>query len=184
MFIQTEATPNPDCLKFIPSDSDKLDNLTQIYNFTDSDQDIISPLAKELFSVCNVRNVMIGQGFVSITKKSEQNWDLIKSSILITLMDYLLSPKLIISNPSSNVANNDEDSEIVRQIKELIETKVRPAVAEDGGDIIFNRFEDGTVFLELHGACSGCPSSTVTLKDGIENMLKYYIPEIQAVESV
>ncbi|AIL65350.1 Fe-S cluster assembly protein NifU [Rickettsiales bacterium Ac37b] len=187
MFIQTEFTPNPLTLKFIPG--------VQItenapVSFVKKDDAITSPLAQNLFEIGEVTGVFFGSDFITITKTEGSDWELLKPQILLTIMEYLNSGRPIFNaNSAVNTKNiiNDEDSELVKEIKELkelIETRVRPAVAMDGGDIIFKGFEDGIVKLELHGSCSGCPSSTITLKNGIENMLKHYIPEIVAVEAV
>ncbi|MFN7038181.1 MAG: NifU family protein [Alphaproteobacteria bacterium] len=184
MFIHTESTPNPNSLKFIPGQD--ITGGAPI-NFTDKSQCKISPLAEKLFGIANVTAVFLGSDFITITKTESTNWDLLKPEILVTIMEYLVSKKPILKDQvqaSNETSSAEEDDDLVKQIKELIETRVRPAVAQDGGDIIFKDFVDGIVKLELHGSCSGCPSSTVTLKDGIENMLKYYIPEIISVEAV
>ena len=182
MFIQTESTPNPQTLKFIP-EAKVLESGTAF--FTNPEDASISPLAVELFAIDGVSAVFLGGDFITITKQEDFDWSLLKAPILTTIMDFFVAKRPVMKGQkvAASVAN-EEDSEIVAQIKELIETRVRPAVAQDGGDIIYHCFEDGIVQLELHGACSGCPSSTITMKNGIENMLKHYIPEVVAVEAV
>jgi NFU1 iron-sulfur cluster scaffold homolog, mitochondrial len=183
MFIQTEFTPNPLTMKFIPGVS-VMASGTAFY--TSAADAAASPLAQELFKISGVNAVFLGSDFITITRMETEGWDMLKPLLLTTIMDHFVSGKPVLAETSGNTAaaSNENDSEIVKQIKELIETRVRPAVAQDGGDIIFRGFEDGIVLLELHGACSGCPSSTVTLKNGIENMLKHYVPEVVAVEAV
>jgi Fe-S cluster biogenesis protein NfuA len=180
MFIQTEATPNPQTLKFLPN-VPILETGTAF--FTNIEDAAISPLAVELFAISGVNAVFLGSDFITITKNDEIDWSVLKAPLLSSIMDFLVAKKPVIKTQKT-AEENTNDSEIVKQIRELIETRVRPAVAQDGGDIIFHDFVDGIVQLELHGSCSGCPSSTVTLKNGVENMLKHYIPEVIAVEAV
>jgi Fe-S cluster biogenesis protein NfuA len=184
MFIQTETTPNPATLKFIPGET-VLDKGTA--QFSKREDAKRSPLAAALFEVIGVESVFLGSDFISVTKSATSQWDLIKAEVLTTIMEHYVSGAPMLKENTADTedanVNQDEDA-IVTQIKELIETRVRPAVAQDGGDIIFRGFKDGVVQLELHGACSGCPSSTITLKNGIENMLKHYVPEVESVESV
>ncbi len=187
MFIQTEETPNPQSLKFIPDGAAVMKDGTA--EFKNKEQAVKSPLAQDLFKIEGVAGIFFGRDFITVTKAETIEWKLIKTEILATIMDFFVSGKEIMKEEKKSVDDgsengNEEDSEIVKQIKELIEIKVRPAVAMDGGDIIFRGFEDGIVKLELKGSCSGCPSSTITLKNGIENMLKHYIPEVEAVEQV
>ncbi len=183
MFIQTEATPNPSTLKFIPG-STVMGNGTA--NFTDKNDAGKSPLAQAIFGIPNVESIFLGSDFISVTKSSAVGWDLLKTEILTTVMEHFVAGKPVMLAEGAVAAAPvvEEDNEVVKQIKELIETRVRPSVAQDGGDIIFRSFKDGVVTLEMHGACSGCPSSTITLKQGIEGMLKHYIPEVESVESV
>ena len=182
MFIQTQDTPNPSSLKFIPDGKEVAGNKT--YEFKNKKQaQGKSILAEKLFEIDGVSSVFFGSDFVTINKNEEKDWDELKTQILTTIMDFFISKKPIV-NEDIKEDNDEEDNEIVKQIKELIEMKVRPAVAMDGGDIIYRGFEDGIVQLELKGACSGCPSSTITLKNGIENMLKHYVPEVESVEAV
>jgi Fe-S cluster biogenesis protein NfuA len=181
MFIQTEATPNPLTLKFSPG-VPVMETGTAFLTSTEDAK--ISPLADALFQIDGVTAVFLGSDFVTVTKTEAQTWETLKPLILTTIMDHFVSGKPVMLKAGQSAGGSENDSEIVKQIRELIETRVRPAVAQDGGDIIFRGFEDGIVMLELHGSCSGCPSSTVTLKNGIETMLKHYIPEIIAVEAV
>lgn len=182
MFIQTEATPNPNSLKFIPGIQV---SPIEVINFINDDDYLKSPLAKLLKNLEGVKSVFFGADFITITKEAEIRWEIIKPDILLTIMDYIISDQPILIDPSyKSIVNDQPVDDITKQIIELIETRVRPAVAQDGGDIIFKSFDEGIVKLELHGSCSGCPSSTITLKSGIENMLRHYIPEVIAVESV
>jgi Fe-S cluster biogenesis protein NfuA len=183
MFIQTEETPNPLTLKFILNGEVVLENSTA--EFKNQKQAATkSPLALQLFEIPGVAAVFFGRDFVTITKNPDGEWHKMKAEILATIMDFYVSKKPVMFEQVAADVTSEEDSEVVKQIKELIEIKVRPAVAMDGGDIIFHSFEDGIVRLVLKGSCSGCPSSTITLKNGIENMLKHYVPEVEAVEQV
>ncbi len=183
MFIQTEETPNPESLKFLPGV-----NISEVpMNFLDTSEAINSPLAQKLFSLPAVKSIFLGYDFITVTKKEEAKWEFIKAEILVTIMDFLISGQHAVHKATVKVATNNDDVEedkIVKEIREIIETRVRPSVMQDGGDIVFHDFKDGVVRLELHGACSGCPSSTITLKNGIENMLKYYVPEVISVEAI
>jgi Fe-S cluster biogenesis protein NfuA len=180
MFIETEGTPNPATLKFLPGRSILGDKTA---DFADADAALISPLAEALFGLPGVARVFLGGDFVTITKTPELEWAALKPQVLGLLMEYLVAERPILRE---NVALDEEDvdpadAEIVAQIKELLDTRIRPAVAGDGGDITFRGFRDGVVSLQMKGACAGCPSSTATLKHGIENMLKHYIPEVVSV---
>jgi len=182
MFIQTESTPNPLTLKFTPG-IEIMESGTVF--FTSRDDASISPLATTLFDIEGVNAVFFGSDFITITKDEASHWEALKPILLTSIMDHFMAGKPVMTKSNeAKMVVSDNDSDLVKQIKELIETRVRPAVAQDGGDIIFRGFEDGIVQLELHGSCSGCPSSTVTLKNGIENMLKHYVPEVIAVEAV
>ena len=190
MFIQTEETPNPATLKFIPDGHVVLKNGTAEFK-NQKQAETKSPLALQLFTITGVEAVFFGQDFITITKSGNAVWKYLTSEIQAVIMDFFLTGKNPMFENQENVnskeaseTSNEGDSEIVKQIKELIEIKVRPAVAMDGGDIIFHSFENGVVYLMLKGSCSGCPSSTITLKSGIENMLKHYIPEVEAVEQI
>lgn len=180
MFIQTEQTPNPATLKFLPG-RDVMQTGTA--DFTSPDSAARSPLAQRLFGVSGVTGVFLGSDFVTVTKAGDHDWQLLKPAILGAIMEHFTANEPVIREAAEAAAQEGEDSEIVAQIKELIETRVRPAVAQDGGDIVFDSFEDGVVYLHMQGSCSGCPSSTATLKSGIENMLKHYIPEVLEVRA-
>jgi len=181
MFIQTEATPNPSTLKFIPEQTIMGQGTA---NFNDKDSAVRSPLATRLFGVEGVDSIFLGSDFITVTKEDEKEWQVLKPMVLEALMNHFNSGDAVVKEDETAAAatsDDGEDDDIVKQIKELLETRVRPAVAQDGGDIIFQKFEDGIVYLTMLGACSGCPSSGATLKHGIENMLRYYIPEIVEV---
>jgi Fe-S cluster biogenesis protein NfuA len=186
MFIQTEATPNPATLKFLPGRTVLVEGTR---DFRDAKEAALaSPLAARIFEIEGVTGVFLGSGFVSVTK-GEGEWQHLKPAVLGAIMEHFLSgePILLVEGGATGATNEDfdpEDAEVVATIKELIETRVRPAVANDGGDIIFRGFRSGTVFLAMHGACSGCPSSTATLRQGIENLLKHFVPEVEAVQPV
>ena len=186
MFIQTEQTPNPATLKFLPG---RAVISSGTADFPSRDSAGRSPLANRLFGVDGVRGVFLGSDFITVTKDGEADWHMMKPAVLGALMEHFTSGEPALSDAgAAPVTGEDdaEDDEISAQIKELIDTRVRPAVANDGGDIIFKGFDSGsgTVFLHLQGSCSGCPSSTITLRNGIENMLRHYIPEVSAVEAV
>ena len=186
MFIQTEQTPNPQTLKFLPGKV-VMDEGTAFYQNIDEAGD--SPFARRLFAIDGVSGVFFGSDFITITKNDAYEWQVMKPSVLGGIIDHFNSKDKTVEKDKAkdaikNLHKNDNDSEIVKQIKELLDTRVRPAVAMDGGDIIYNDFADGVVYLKMQGACSGCPSSTATLKMGIENMLKHYIPEVQEVRPV
>ena len=188
MFIQTEETPNPATLKFIPDGNLVLPNSTAEFK-NQKQASLNSPLAMQLFEISGVEAIFLGHDFITVTKSGNFFWENLIPEIQAVIIDFFTSKKPIIFNSGTDekFVKNDidsQDSEIVKQIKELIEIKVRPAVAMDGGDITFHSFEDGIVYLSLKGSCSGCPSSTITLKSGIENMLKHYIPEVEGVEQI
>jgi Fe-S cluster biogenesis protein NfuA len=180
MFIQTEDTPNPSTLKFIPG---QIVMSAGTADFRTADSAGRSPLARALFGVSGVDGVFLGSDFVSVTKAADAEWFSVKPAVLAAIMDHYTSGLPAVEEAEAVVAG-EPDSEIVIQIKEILETRVRPAVAQDGGDIVFHDFDDGVVYLQMHGSCSGCPSSTATLKAGIENMLRYYIPEVREVRAV
>jgi Fe-S cluster biogenesis protein NfuA len=183
MFIQTEATPNPATIKFLPGQPVMG---TGTAEYTAEEQAGNSPLARRLFQIDGVKAVFFGRDFISVTKTDDALWDQLRIHILGILMQHFTAGLPAVEGdaaaPAAQSPPEDED-ELSRQIRELIETRVRPAVANDGGDIIFDRFEDGVVYLHMRGACAGCPSSTLTLKSGIENMLKHFVPEVKAVEN-
>ena len=183
MFIQTEATPNPATLKFIPG-RPVLDQGT--LEFRDAAESKVSPLAARLFEIEGVKGVFFGSDFISVTK-GDGEWQHMKPAILGVIMEHFIAGKpVLLAEGGAGEAEAAEgpDGEIVAQIKELLDTRVRPAVAQDGGDITFRSFENGVVYLHMQGACAGCPSSTATLKMGIENMLRHYIPEVVEVRPV
>lgn len=183
MFIQTESTPNPATLKFLPGQS-VLDVGTADFPSEETADD--SPLAKRVFSVSGVTGVFLGTDFVTVTKAESIAWEHLKPAVLGAIMEHYQSglPVMTGESVSGHAAHDGPDSEIVGQIKELLDTRVRPAVAQDGGDITFHGFERGVVYLHMQGACAGCPSSTLTLKMGIENLLRHYIPEVTEVRPV
>jgi Fe-S cluster biogenesis protein NfuA len=180
MFIQTEQTPNPATLKFLPG-REVMGNGTA--DFPTAETAKRSPLADHLFGVEGVTGVFFGTDFITVTKSGDKDWHLLKPAVLGAIMEHFTAGRPILNAAAAETQSTEEDSEIVTQIKELIDTRVRPAVAQDGGDIIFQSFEDGIVYLHMQGSCAGCPSSTATLKAGIENMLKHYIPEVVEVRS-
>ena len=185
MFIQTEATPNPATLKFLPG-RDVL--VGEPRDFRNREVAAASPLAEALFEVPGVEGVFLGSDFISVTK-DEAEWSYIKPAILGVIMEHFLSGKPVLGDGSLEAELTEEffepeDSETVEVIKELLSTRVRPAVAMDGGDITFKGFKSGTVYLHMQGACSGCPSSTATLKSGIENLLRHFVPGVEAVQQV
>ena len=184
MFIQTEPTPNPATLKFIPGEAVMGTGGTR--NYTAADQADASPLAGKLFEIDGVKGVFLGTDFITITKADDLDWQVLKPMILGGIMEHYTSGRPVLNEEpdATEDAPAEEEDALVTQIKELLDTRVRPAVAQDGGDIIFHEFKEGTVYLQMHGSCSGCPSSTATLKMGIENMLRYYVPEVEAVEPV
>jgi len=183
MFIQTEQTPNPATLKFLPG-RDVLGSGSAY--FPTPEDASVSPLAQRLFEIDGVTGVFFGADFLTITKDDDKDWYLLKPSILGVIMEHFTAGRPIMSEAAGTAAStaSDDDDEVVSQIKELIDTRVRPAVAQDGGDIIFEGFDAGVVYLHLQGACAGCPSSTMTLKAGIENMLRHYIPEVVEVRAM
>jgi Fe-S cluster biogenesis protein NfuA len=183
LFIQTEQTPNPSTLKFLPGRV-VMDKGTM--DFAGSDTAAVSPLAKRLFAVEGVERVFFGADFVTVTKAADKDWQILKPSILGGIMEHYTSGEPVVGgDAAANAQGADaDDDEVVAQIKDLLETRIRPAVAQDGGDIVFQDFRDGVVYLHMQGSCSGCPSSTATLKMGIENLLKHYVPEVVEVQAV
>ena len=186
MFIQTEATPNPATMKFLPGRV-VLENETQ--DFRSIEEASVSPLAQKLFNVPGVAGVFFGHDFISITK-ADAEWQHMKPAVLGAIMEHFMSNAPIMLN-NGHESNDEEaefydeaDSESVKTIKELIETRVRPAVSQDGGDITFKGFKNGIVYLSMRGACAGCPSSTATLQYGIQNLLRHFLPEVQEVRPI
>lgn len=190
MFIQTEPTPNPDTVKFMPGQT--VAGVAGPFDYPGPEAATASPLARALFEVNGVKAVFLGSDFLSISKDSEMDWKHVRPMVLAAIMDHFMAGLPVVEGDAALPDTGEDDTiyegeaaEIVAEIKELIETRVRPAVAQDGGDIVFHRFEaeTGIVHLSMRGACAGCPSSTYTLKQGIENMLRAYVPEVTAVEA-
>lgn len=186
MFIQTEPTPNPATLKFLPGRTVLGEGTLDLRSDAQADR---SPLAERLFKVNGVSGVFLGSDFITVTK-SEGDWAHLKPALLGAIMEHFMSGAPVLAQGGAVDSDaqdeffSDADNEIVDTIKELIETRVRPAVASDGGDITFRGFRDGVVYLNMKGACSGCPSSTATLKNGIENLLRHFVPEVVEVRPV
>ncbi len=183
MFIQTEDTPNPLAMKFLPG---RAVMTAGTADFAHREAAQRSPLARRLFDLHGVEGVFLGADFVSVTKSEGGEWQLMKPAILGVIMEHFVTGRPMIEGEgaAAEEAFADDDAEIVGQIKELLDTRVRPAVAQDGGDIVFRSYRDGVVSLVMQGACQGCPSSTMTLKMGIENLLKHYVPEVVEVRPV
>ena len=186
MFIQTEATPNPNTLKFLPGREISPDRPRE---FEDAESADASPMAADLFLIDGVTGVFFGEDFIAVTKTDDYEWDHIKPFLLGAIMDGLQSGRPLFAEAegeSGHAAYDGANAEVVKEIIDLIDTRVRPAVARDGGDILFHSFlaDSGVVRLKMRGACSGCPSSTMTLKAGIENLLRHYIPEVTEVRPV
>jgi Fe-S cluster biogenesis protein NfuA len=183
MFIETEGTPNPATLKFLPG-RDVMGGGTA--DFAAPELAARSPLASALFGLPGVARVFLGGDFITVTKTDGAEWQALKPQVLGAIMEHFIAGRPVIDGEGALAAEDvaPEDQDIVLQIKELLDTRVRPAVAQDGGDIVFHGFRDGVVKLHMQGACSGCPSSRATLKHGIENMLRHYVPEVVSVEQV
>jgi Fe-S cluster biogenesis protein NfuA len=181
MFIQTETTPNPATLKFLPGREVMAHGTA---NFTEAAAAHRSPLAQRLFGIEGVTGVFLGSDFVSVSKDASLDWYQLKPAVLGAIMEHFTQGEPVILGADPADEGGEADDEITAQIRELLDTRVRPAVAQDGGDIIFHRYEDGVVYLHMQGSCSGCPSSTATLKAGIENMLRHYVPEVVEVRAI
>ena len=186
MFIQTEATPNPATLKFLPGRAVMPDGTLDLRDVTDAER---SPLAQRLFGVSGVSGVFLGSDFITVTK-SDGEWPHLKPAILGAIMEHFMSGAPVLADGSAADAIEEgeffdpADAGTVETIKDLLETRIRPAVAGDGGDITFRGFKDGTVYLAMKGSCSGCPSSTATLKHGIQNLLRHFLPDVREVEAI
>jgi len=183
MFIQTQSTPNPNSLMFVPG---KVVMETGSANFPNARSAMASPLAKRLFAIDGVKGVFFGSDFVTVSKGEDDSWATLKPEVFAAIMDFFASGQPLIDDETTlaeDTAIHEDDSEVVAMIKELLDTRIRPAVQDDGGDIKFHSFDEdmGYVYLKMQGACASCPSSSVTLKSGIENMLMHYIPEVKAV---
>lgn len=186
MFIQTETTPNPATLKFLPGRPVMSEGTLDMRDASAAEA---SPLARALFSIDGVSGVFFGSDFVSVTKSDAEDWQHLKPAILGAVMEHFMTGAPLLEGGAIQRGASDEffapeDADTVSAIKELIETRVRPAVASDGGDIVFRGFEKGVVYLQMKGACSGCPSSTATLKHGIQNLLRHFLPDVQSVEQI
>uniref|UniRef100_A0A3Q3VMW6 NFU1 iron-sulfur cluster scaffold homolog, mitochondrial n=1 Tax=Mola mola TaxID=94237 RepID=A0A3Q3VMW6_MOLML len=185
MFVQTQDTPNPNSLKFLPG-CKVLESGTM--NFDSPRGAHCSPLARQLFRIDGVKGVLLGPDFITISKSNaDMEWKVIKPDVFATIMDFFTSGLPVVdedSKPSVDTAPSDDDDEVVAMIKELLDTRIRPTVQEDGGDVLYRGFEDGIVKLKLQGSCTSCPSSIITLKNGIQNMLQFYVPEVESVEQV
>ncbi len=182
MFIQTEQTPNPATLKFLPG---RVVMEAGTADFPGVETAGRSPLARRLFEVSGVERVFFGTDFVTVSKAAELDWQVLKPAILGAIMEHYTSGDPVIESGEAPAGDaSDDDDEIVTQIKEILDTRVRPAVAQDGGDITFEAFRDGILYLHMQGSCSGCPSSTATLKMGIENLMRHYVPEVVEVRPV
>lgn len=190
MYIETETTPNPSTLKFLPGEIVMAHGTR---DFRDEDEAAASPLAAALFELGDVAGVFFGRDFVSVTAGAGGDWSALKPQVVAILLDHFVSQTPLFSGPDASgivvprddaqFASDPADEDIVGQIKDLIETRVRPAVAGDGGDIVYRGFREGVVYLTMQGACAGCPSSTATLKNGIESLLKHYVPEVLEVRA-
>lgn len=182
MFIQTEQTPNPASLKFLPGCEVMVRGTAE---FRSPVEVAPSPLAERLFKIPGVTGIFLGGDFVTVTKAENAEWQALKPTLLGALMEHFTTGQPVMKDEHIVPASaSDDDDDIVKQIKELLDTRIRPVVAVDGGDIAFQSFENGIVYLHLRGACAGCPSSTQTLKGGIENLLKHFIPEVNEVRAI
>ncbi len=184
MYIQTEITPNPATLKFLPGEKVLEEGNA---DFTSPDKAKKSPLAKRIFEIDGVDAVFLGADFITVTKGQDHDWEHLKPGVLGSIMDHYQSGEPVMQQNAGGVSHAKHDGpngDIVEKITELLDTRIRPAVAQDGGDITFHTFEDGIVYLHMQGACAGCPSSTMTLKMGIENLLRHYIPEVTEVRPI
>lgn len=188
MFIQIQETPNPRTLKFLPQGEVVAE---KIYEVVSEEMAARSPLAQSLWTLPGVEGILFGNDFISVTKDPETEWFSLKPLVMGVIMEHFVTHTPLFYETSEKIEdlqlssdNKSENEEISQEIRELIDTRVRPAVAMDGGDIVFERFDQGIVYVSLKGACSGCPSSTATLKSGIETMLKHYIPEVTEVRPV
>ncbi|HJD65414.1 MAG TPA: NifU family protein [Rickettsia endosymbiont of Diachasma alloeum] len=183
MFIQTEDTPNPDAIKFFPGQ--EISSSQPVFFSEFAEVKGRSKLAESLFNINNVKSIFFGSDFITVTKEAESDWRVIKPEILMVIMDHFVAGFPVFEESAKvDDVSLERLSEIEKQIIEIIETRVRPSVAQDGGDIIYKGFENGVVKLALRGACLGCPSSTITLKNGIESMLKHFVPEVIEVEAI
>ncbi len=181
MFIQTEETPNPATLKFLPG---RVLMTEGTADFKSEEEASKSPLAHKLFNIDGIKGVFFGSDFITVSKEDPTDWAVLKPSILGAIMEHFLTHQPLFYGEGPEHFSETEDDPIVAQIKEILDTRIRPAVAMDGGDIVFDHFVEGIVYVRLQGACSGCPSSSATLKSGIENMLRHYVPEVLEVRAI
>ncbi|CAL8342728.1 unnamed protein product [Lota lota] len=185
MFVQTQDTPNPNSLKFLPG---RVVLESGTMDFSAPREAFCSPLARQLFRIDGVQSVFFGPDFITITKSdADVEWKVIKPDVFAAIMDFFTTGLPVVNEdsvPSPDTAPSDDDDEVVAMIKELLDTRIRPTVQEDGGDVLYRGFEDGVVKVKLQGSCSSCPSSIITLKSGIQNMLQFYVPEVESVEQV
>ena len=191
MFIETELTPNPATIKFLPGEAVMP---TGTRDFPDEESAAASPLASALFDLGDVTGVFYGRDFVSVTAGEGTDWSQLKPQVVALLLDHFVAGMPLFTGPDASgitvpadddlIADDPADAEVIDQIKELIETRVRPAVAQDGGDIVYRGYKEGKLFLQMQGACAGCPSSAITLKRGIEGLIKHYVPEVETIEAV
>lgn len=195
MFIETEETPNPATMKFLPVGKEVMGDAGTLDFAKDSPSTVRSPLAEALFAISGVVRVFLGRDFISVTKANHTEWEDLRGQVFGVLMDYFTTGQPIVlegegfkeasaPNLAECEAQNPDEAAIIAQIKELLDTRIRPAVATDGGDIVYRGYHNGVVRLTMQGACSGCPSSRATLRHGVENLLRHYIPEVVAVEQV
>ena len=185
MFIQTEDTPNPEALKFLPSREVLGDAQKGMADFTNAEAAAVSPLASSLFEIDGVKGVMLGRDFLTVTKRAQSDWAALKPQILAAIMDHFVvgNPVFVAGANVAELQTGGDEDDVVAQIRDIIDQRVRPGVARDGGDIVFHSFKDGVVYLSLKGSCAGCPSAHITLKQGVENLLKHYVPEVKNVKA-
>lgn len=181
MFIQTEETPNPATLKFLPG---RILMSEGTADFKSREEATQSPLALKLFEIDGVKGVFFGADFITVSKDESLEWAILKPAILGSIMEHFITHQPLFYGIGIPICTKDDDDPLVVQIREILDTRIRPAVAMDGGDIVFDRFEDGIVYVRMQGACDGCPSSSATLKAGIENMLRHYVPEVLEVRAL
>ena len=180
MFVQTQKTPNPDSLKFLPGKKVSESGPHEILNKNETDNDLI----RNILSINGVTGIFLGDNFLSVNKKKDVDWENIKHIVISHINEYYSEGNEFIISKKNNIVNDDNYNEIEKKIIQILESKIRPAVARDGGDIKFKEFKNGQVTVELQGSCSGCPSSTMTLKQGVENLLRHYVPEVKEVLAV
>ena len=180
MFVQTQKTPNPDSLKFLPGKKVSESGPYEILNKNETDNELI----RNILSINGVTGVFLGEDFLSVNKKKDVDWENIKHIVISHINEYYSEGNEFIISKKNNIVNDDNYNEIEKKIIKILETKVRPAVARDGGDIKFKEYKNGKVTVELQGSCSGCPSSTLTLKQGVQNLICHYIPEVKEVLAV